>query len=88
MANILKMGLSLLAATAAAGCTTEDYTRADGLTSSAGNTMYANTVMQMVDPWQPRVQHTKLRVPADRNSQANAASADAPSQPAAPSTTE
>ncbi|GLS33856.1 hypothetical protein SAMN04488498_12320 [Mesorhizobium albiziae] len=88
MANILKIGFALLAAAAGAGCTTEDYTRADGLTSSAGNAMYANTVMQMVDPWQPGVQHTKLRVPADRNSQANASPADAPSQPAAPSTTE
>ena len=28
--------------------------RADGLTDGAGNTMAANTVMQMVDPWQRR----------------------------------
>ena len=84
MANRLKTGVLLLAAALMAGCTTEDYSRADGLTSSAGNSVYANTVMQMVDPWQPGVQHTRLRVPAVRTSpdavsQGNSAPATAPS---------
>ena len=84
MANRLKTGVLLLAAALTAGCTTEDYSRADGLTSSVGNSVYANTVMQMVDPWQPGVQHTKLRVPAvrtspDAASQGNSAPATAPS---------
>ena len=46
------------------------YRRADGLTDGAGNAMAANTVMQMVDPWQDGVQNTKLLVPAARGSQA------------------
>lgn len=86
MANTLRTVIALLAATLTAGCTTEDYSRADGLTSSAGNSMYANTVMQMVDPWQPGVQHTKLRVPAVRTSPV-AASQDTAAPAAAPSTT-
>ena len=50
----------------ARGCTSDDYRRADGLTDGAGNAMAANTVMQMVDPWQDGVQNTKLLVPAAR----------------------
>ena len=49
-----------------AGCTSDDYLRADGLTIGAGNALAANTAMQMVDPWQEGVQNTKLRVPAVR----------------------
>lgn len=87
MANTLKTGLVLLAAAAAAGCTADDYTRADGITAAAGNSMYANTVMQMVDPWQPGVQRTRLRVPADRSSGIDAASEKKASPIAPPSTT-
>lgn len=87
MANTLKTGIALVAAGLTAGCTTEDYSRADGLTSSAGNSMYANTVMQMVDPWQPGVQHTKLRVPAVRTSPDAASQGNAAAPSAAPSTT-
>lgn len=86
MANRLKTGVLLLAAALTAGCTTEDYSRADGLTSNAGNSVYANTVMQMVDPWQPGVQHTRLRVPAVRTSP-DAASQDNSAAVTAPSTT-
>lgn len=50
----------------AAGCTTDETQRLDGMTYGAGNAMAANTVMQMVDPWQYGVQHTDLDVPADR----------------------
>ena len=58
-----------------AGCSTEDFSRADGLNFAAGNAIHANTVMQMVDPWQPGVQNTKLVVPADRTSKTAAAPA-------------
>lgn len=57
--------LGLLAGTLSA-CTTDDYTRVRGLTPSAGNASAANTVMQMVDPWQPGVQDPRLIVPAVR----------------------
>ncbi|MCV3241348.1 hypothetical protein [Mesorhizobium sp. ZC-5] len=87
MANRLKTGVLLLAAALTAGCTTEDYSRADGLTSSAGNSVYANTVMQMVDPWQPGVQHTKLRVPAVRTSPDAASQGNSAPAAQAPSTT-
>jgi hypothetical protein len=48
-----------------AGCN-ETFQRLDGLTPGAGNALAANTVMQMVDPWQYGVQNTNLVVPADR----------------------
>ena len=56
------------------GCMSDEYRRADGLTDGAGNAMAANSVMQMVDPWQDGVENTKLLVPAARgNSQESAA---------------
>ena len=54
-------------AAAFAGCS-ETYQRIDGLTPGAGDAIAANTVMQMVDPWQYGVQDTDLSVPADRGS--------------------
>jgi hypothetical protein len=58
---------SVLPLMAAAGCSTDDTMRIDGLTPDAGNAQAANTVLQMVDPWQPGVQNTDLRIPADRS---------------------
>ena len=55
-------------AAALAGCS-ETYQRVDGVTPGAGDAIAANTVMQMVDPWQYGVQDTDLSVPADRGSQ-------------------
>lgn len=86
MANRIRIGLALLAAGISAGCTTEDYSRADGLTLAAGNAIQANTVMQMVDPWQPGVQNTRLRVPADRTSKVTAAPASKAATTLSPST--
>jgi hypothetical protein len=63
---------------ALAGCTSDAYQRVEGLTPGAGDAIAANTVMQMVDPWQYGVQDTNLRVPADRG----AAGADAAADPA------
>jgi len=57
---------SALTLSAAAGCTTDDTMRIDGLTPGAGNAIAVNTVLQMADPWQPGVQHADLKVPAER----------------------
>jgi hypothetical protein len=57
-----------------AGCS-ETYQRLDGVTPMAGDAVAANTVMQMVDPWQYGVQDTDLEVPADRGQAAQAADA-------------
>ena len=57
-------GFAMLAALPA--CTSSDYMRVDGVTRGAGDAIAANTVMQMVDPWQPGVEDTDLDVPADR----------------------
>lgn len=73
-----------LAAALAAGCSTDDYQRIDGLTIGAGNAMAANTAMQMVDPWQNGVQNTNLRVPAVRKPVAAAADAAADSKGSQP----
>ena len=59
------------------GCMSDEYRRADGLTDSAGNSMAANSVMQMVDPWQDGVENTKLLVPAARGSSQQSAADDA-----------
>jgi hypothetical protein len=54
-------GLSL----AAAGCTSDEFARNEGVTGRAGDAIAANTVMQMVDPWPRGVENANLRVPAD-----------------------
>jgi hypothetical protein len=56
-----------------AGCMGDGVGRMDGVTSGAGNAIAANTVMQMVDPWQPGIEDTDLKVPADRTAAAPAA---------------
>lgn len=61
-AAVLAIGLSL------ASCTTDEFARTDGVTTTAGDSIAANTVMQMVDPWPMGVQDTDLRVPANRPS--------------------
>jgi hypothetical protein len=50
---------------AAAGCTSDEFARNEGVTGRAGDAMAANTVLQMVDPWPRGVENTDLRVPAD-----------------------
>lgn len=52
------------AASLLAGCM-GDGGRIEGITSGAGNAIAANTVMQMVDPWQRGVEDTDLDVPAE-----------------------
>ncbi|WP_095087876.1 hypothetical protein [Mesorhizobium sophorae] len=62
----LRSSIALLLAGFAAGCTSDDYVRTEGVTPAAGNAQAADTVMQMVDPWKYGVQNTKLLVPAQR----------------------
>jgi hypothetical protein len=75
------MRMNILWITAAtlplAGCMGDGVGRMDGVTSGAGNAIAANTVMQMVDPWQPGVEDTDLKVPADRTMAAAPADAGA-----------
>jgi len=71
-----KLAVLIALAGVCSGCMTEEHRRADGITDNAGEAIAANTVMQMVDPWQEGVQDTRLRVPAVRGAPAAAASGD------------
>jgi hypothetical protein len=51
----------------AAGCTTDEPLRYEGVTGGAGDAIAANTVMQMVDPWPAGVEETDLDIPADHD---------------------
>ena len=64
----LKFAILAGLAAIGSGCMSDEYRRADGLTDGAGDAIAANTVMQMVDPWQDGVQDTNLLVPAARGS--------------------
>jgi len=77
MSKPAKLALLISLAGLGSGCMSDEYRRADGLTDGAGEAVAANTVMQMVDPWQDGVQDTDLLVPADRGSTAAASTADA-----------
>jgi len=70
MRLVLRSSIALLFAGFAAGCTSDDYVRSEGVTTSAGNAQASNTVMQMVDPWKYGVQNTRLLVPAQRGAPA------------------
>lgn len=59
--------LAAIASLCLAGCATEDVLRYDGVTTSAGDSIAANTAMQMVDPWPYGVEDTRLRTPAVRS---------------------
>lgn len=59
--------MSALVCLCLAGCATEDVLRYDGVTTSAGDAIAANTAMQMVDPWPYGVEDTRLRTPAVRS---------------------
>ena len=64
--------LALIAALAAAGCTSSDLDR-DGVTTFAGDAIAWNSSLQMVDPWEYGVQQTDLAVPAERGASGAAA---------------
>ena len=78
---------SLATLVAVSGCTTDDYMRIEGMTPGAGNALAANTVMQMVDPWQRGVEDTDLDTPAERSAP-EAASESASSGSGASSTSD
>ncbi len=73
MRKKVKLAVLIGLAGLGSGCMNDGYRRADGITVGAGNTMAANSVMQMVDPWQEGVQDTRLLVPASRGAAAAAA---------------
>ena len=75
---------SICLAATLAGCVSGNG-RYDGVTTGAGNAIAANTVMQMVDPWQRGVEDTDLVTPAERSA-TEAASESASSGSAASST--
>lgn len=79
MSASLKLILLAGMAGLVSGCMSDDLRRADGITYGAGDRIAANTVMQMVDPWQEGVQDTRLRVPADRGG-SSAQAADSATQ--------
>ncbi|MCV0398060.1 MAG: hypothetical protein K5872_18780 [Rhizobiaceae bacterium] len=59
-----RLGL-VLCALPLAGCVSDDYSRAEGLSYGAGEAIAANSVMQMVDPWPAGVEDTRVETPAD-----------------------
>ncbi len=65
MRRSLAQTIALAALLPLAGCMSEDVLRYDGVTTSAGNAIAANSVLQMVDPWPRGVEDTNLRTPAD-----------------------
>jgi hypothetical protein len=69
MRGLLNRSALVCIAILTSGCVSEATRRADGLTDGAGNSMAANSVMQMVDPWQDGVQDTRLLIPAARGAQ-------------------
>ena len=78
--------LSICLAAMLAGCVSGNG-RYDGVTTGAGNAIAANTVMQMVDPWQRGVEDTDLTTPAERSA-TEAASESASSGSGASSTSD
>lgn len=66
MRTMLSVAL-LVAVSSAAGCMSEEAMRYQGVTTGAGDAIAANTVLQMVDPWQRGVEDTDLAVPANRD---------------------
>jgi hypothetical protein len=76
-------GLSL----AAAGCTSDELARNEGVTGRAGDAIAADTVLQMVDPWPRGVENTHLSVPADHAQYQNKAGPAAAAAPAGGSST-
>ncbi len=67
----MKTGMNIaiagLIAVASSGCTTshDQLVRPEAITLGAGNSVAANTVLQMVDPWPAGVNDTDIESPAD-----------------------
>lgn len=71
MRRVILLGVVLVA-----GCTSDQTMRYDGVTPGAGDAIAANTVLQMVDPWQRGVQDTTLIVHAPASASTATAAAD------------
>lgn len=61
-------GLLFASSILLSGCQNHELVRSETIALSAGDAIAANSVMQMVDPWPPRVKQTSLATPADLNS--------------------
>ncbi|MBO6716534.1 MAG: hypothetical protein JJ913_01115 [Rhizobiaceae bacterium] len=66
MRKLVTLSPAAVALALLAGCTTSETLHHEGVTSYAGNAIAANTMLQMVDPWQYGVQNTNLETPAER----------------------
>ena len=58
-------GFLFLASILLSGCQSYEFVRSETIALSAGDAIAANSAMQMVDPWPPRVKQTSLATPAD-----------------------
>ncbi|WP_248446887.1 hypothetical protein [Sinorhizobium meliloti] len=58
-------GLFFASSILLSGCQSHELVRGETIALSAGDAIAANSVMQMVDPWPPRVKQTSLATPAD-----------------------
>lgn len=61
----MRTTIVVTAVLALSACTSSDLDR-DGVTTFAGDSIAHNSSLQMVDPWEYGVQHTDLKVPAER----------------------
>ncbi|MCO5965380.1 hypothetical protein, partial [Sinorhizobium meliloti] len=57
-------GLLFASSILLSGCQNHELVRSETIALSAGDAIAANSVMQMVDPWPPRVKQTSLATPA------------------------
>lgn len=61
------MRVSVLALAASlAGCASEHYRRGDGVTDAVGDSVAANTALQIVDPWPAGVDDPNIDSPYER----------------------
>ena len=58
-------GLLFASSILLSGCQNHELVRSETIALSAGDAIAANSVMQIVDPWPPRVKQTSLVTPAD-----------------------
>ena len=58
-------GLLFASSILLSGCQSYEFVRSETIALSAGDAIAANSAMQMVDPWPPRVKQTSLATPAD-----------------------
>jgi hypothetical protein len=62
---------ALAAAVLLSSCAKDDLLRTEGPTLGAGDSIAANTALQIIDPWPAGVEDTDLTVPNDRGGPAD-----------------